>query len=75
MKNNLAKGLLIACHSLLLITFANSLDPDQAPQSARPDLDPNCHADCLIIYANSLDLDQDQHFNVDPDLDRNCLTL
>ena len=27
------------CH--LLITFANSLDPDQARQKVRPDLDPN----------------------------------
>ena len=26
----------------LLITFANSLDPDQAWQNVRPDLDPNC---------------------------------
>ena len=26
----------------LLITFANSLDPDQASQNVRPDLDPNC---------------------------------
>ena len=26
----------------LLITFANSLDPDQAQQNARSDLDPNC---------------------------------
>ena len=28
------------CH--LLITSANSLDPDQARQNGRPDLDPNC---------------------------------
>ena len=28
------------CH--LLITFANSLDPDQALQNVGPDLDPNC---------------------------------
>ena len=28
--------------SCLLITFANSLDPDQARQSVGPDLDPNC---------------------------------
>ena len=26
----------------LLITFANSLDPDQARQIVGPDLDPNC---------------------------------
>ena len=25
-----------------LITFANSLDPDQARQNVGPDLDPNC---------------------------------
>ena len=31
---------LIKCR--LLITFANSLDPDQAWQNIRPDLDPNC---------------------------------
>ena len=28
------------CH--LLITFANSLDPDQTRQNVGPDLDPNC---------------------------------
>ena len=28
------------CH--LLITFANSLDPDQDQQNVGPDLDPNC---------------------------------
>ena len=28
------------CH--LLITFANSLDPDQDRQNVGPDLDPNC---------------------------------
>ena len=26
----------------LLITFANSLDPEQASQNVGPDLDPNC---------------------------------
>ena len=26
----------------LLITFANSLDPDKAQQNVGPDLDPNC---------------------------------
>ena len=26
----------------LLITFADSLDPDQAQQNVGPDLDPNC---------------------------------
>ena len=34
------------CH--LLITFANSLDPDQAQQNVGPDLDPNCF-DTLIV--------------------------
>ena len=29
-------------NSLTLITFSNSLDPDQARQNVRPDLDPNC---------------------------------
>ena len=28
------------CH--LLITFANSLEPDQAQHNVGPDLDPNC---------------------------------
>ena len=28
------------CH--LLITYANSLEPDQARQNVGPDLDPNC---------------------------------
>ena len=28
------------CH--LLITFANSLDPDQNGQDVGPDVDPNC---------------------------------
>ena len=43
-------GKLIYCHltltllvaTCLLITFANSLDPDQAQQNVGPDLDPNC---------------------------------
>ena len=33
---------LTLCQLCLLITFANSLDPDQARQNVRPDLDPNC---------------------------------
>ena len=32
------------------ITFANSLDPDQAGQNVLPDLDPNCLT--LIIFLN-----------------------
>ena len=31
-----------ACLCHLLITFVNSLDPDQARQNVGPDLDPNC---------------------------------
>ena len=31
-----------AYYRCLLINFANSLDPDQARQNVRPDLDPNC---------------------------------
>ena len=31
------------CHQLsMLILFVNSLHPDQAPQNAGPDMDPNC---------------------------------
>ena len=37
-------SLLFAYKCRLLITFANSLDPDQARQNVRPDLDPNCLA-------------------------------
>ena len=33
---------LFTCKCLLLITIANSLDPDQAQQNVRPDLDPDC---------------------------------
>ena len=33
---------LFAYECRLLITFANSLDPDQARQNVGPDLDPNC---------------------------------
>ena len=32
--------------SHMLITFANSLDPDQARHFVRPDLDPNCLKPC-----------------------------
>ena len=37
------------CH--LLITFANSLDPDQTQLIIGPDLDPNCF-DNLIVFLN-----------------------
>ena len=54
----------------LLITFANSLDPDQAWQNVGPDLNPNCltfwwysfgdFCHLLITFENILDLDQAQ---------------
>ena len=37
------------CH--LLITFANSLDPDQARQNVGPDLDPNCY-NLMVLKKN-----------------------
>ena len=37
------------CWCLLLIIFANSLDPDQARQNVRPDLDPNCLTLMVIL--------------------------
>ena len=53
MKLLLAKVLATSCFAFnslptrgdfccLIITFANSLDPDQAQQNVGPDLDPNC---------------------------------
>ena len=33
---------LTLCRLCLLITFANSFNPDKARQNVRPDLDPNC---------------------------------
>ena len=36
------RGYLFAYKCHLLITLANSLDPDQARQNVGPDLDPNC---------------------------------
>ena len=53
MKSTLVKVLSRSCSVLnslpasgnfcnLLITFVNSLDPDQAQQNTGPDLDPNC---------------------------------
>ena len=35
-------SLLAAIFFCLLMTFANSLHPDQDQDSVRPDLDPNC---------------------------------
>ena len=72
------------CH--LLITFANSFNPDQDRQNVGPDLDPNRltlwttlmvflkEFITLLTFANSLNPDQDRQ-NVIPDLDLNGLTL
>ena len=37
------------CPAYLLITFANSLDPDQAWRKPGPDLDPNYLASILMV--------------------------
>ena len=43
------KLLTYECH--LLIIFASSLDPDQAGQNVRLDLDPNClHSGGIVIF-------------------------
>ena len=43
---------------LLLITLSNSLDPDQAQQNDRPNLDPNCFDTddcvCVIVFWKKL---------------------
>ena len=39
----------------LLITFANSLDPDQARQNVGPDLDPNF--DTLKVFFKKVDFE------------------
>ena len=44
------------CH--LLITFANSLDPDQARQNFVPDRDPNCLT--LVIFPKEINKKVDQ---------------
>ena len=39
----------ILVYSILLITFANSLDPDQTQQNVGPDLCPTvCHSDGIL---------------------------
>ena len=48
----------------LLITFANSLDPDQAWQNVGPDLDPNCLTlwlYCWKIFLKKLILKRNPH--------------
>ena len=40
------------CH--LLITFANSLNPDQARQNVGPDLDPNCSTPLRYLKKSSI---------------------
>ena len=37
----------------LLITFENSLDPDQAQQNVRPDLDPSCLTHTLMVFVKN----------------------
>ena len=37
---------------LLLITFVNSLEPDQARQNVWPDLDPNCLILMVVLKKN-----------------------
>ena len=43
---------LITCHCCLLVTFTNSLDPDQYRQNIAPDLDPNCLT--LVVFLKEL---------------------
>ena len=50
----LLNSFLVSCHlCCLLLTFANSLDPDQDQHFVGPDLDPNISPDlgpnCLIL--------------------------
>ena len=40
------------CH--LLITFANSLDPDQACQNVGPDLDPKLFDTLMVLKKSSI---------------------
>ena len=46
---NFKNKTLISQKFRLLITFANSSDPDQAKQNVGPDRDPNCF-DTLIVF-------------------------
>ena len=45
---------------LPLITFANSLDPDQAWQNVRPNQDPNCLALKTKNFFEKVDFEKDQ---------------
>ena len=41
---------LTLCHlCCLVVTFVNSLEPDQARQDVGPDLDPNCFDSQIVI--------------------------
>ena len=53
------------CH--LLITFANSLQPDQDLQNVVPDLDQNCLIDTLIVFLK----DFFEKFNFEKSADEN----
>ena len=37
----------------LLITFVNSLDPDQTPKNGAPELGPNC-SDTLMVFLKEI---------------------
>ena len=57
----------------LLITFANSLDPDQNRQSMCPDVDRNRLSSDNLKFANSLDTDQNRQ-SIGPDVAQNHLS-
>ena len=57
----------------LLITFANSLDPDQNRQSMCPDVDRNHLSSDYLKFANSLDPDQNRQ-SIGPDVAQNHLS-
>ena len=42
--------LIFVLYCRLLISFANSLDPDQARQNVGPDLEPNCLTLCQVSH-------------------------
>ena len=46
------------CNCRLLITFANSLEPDQARQNVAPDLDPNCLT--LLLHCEKVGFQKNQ---------------
>ena len=52
-------ALLFAYKCCLLITFANSLDQNQAWQNIGPDLDPNCFS-LMVFLKEKVDFDKIQ---------------